>query len=241
MMADKKNTQRVRVLKEGMKRLTRLLEAENASLQSLMKTEARNSGGNISTGLGSFLSDGVAIAPKPTVSYEDFAKGVWTGIDDTDGANSIVVEFAPADRGTAGNDDLAPYAPRLGIHPVITSAQSPKWVTLETMVDKTSISVGATLRLDIVTDFHFPEPRQATHINTAKMTLRCQKNDGTYDDIEFGSFPVTTVPMAHTLSNPYVKIDATTLAHCAKMVLIFFLPNHGLYTFNLYGFSVGTE
>ena len=87
-------------------------------------------------------------------------------------------------------------------------------------------------------NFKFDDPRQVMHTNTIKITLRRTRKDGIRTDNDLGFFPVTTMPMAHSL---IAKVEASHSAHeeaGERTSLIFWLPVHGAYVFNLYGFSM---
>lgn len=227
---------RKQILQDGVKRLTRLLEAEQASAYA---QEFRQPVAHIHTGLTALMASGEAISPRVVKPYQEFSKGVSAGYEDHGGKNWAVLDFAPADREDASSGDLEPCAPRFGVHPVF-SEESTRWMTLEVNVEKGRLEDVSNLKFSLLGEFSFVEPYQSLHTNVIKLFMRGNKKDGTYEDIEIGFFPITTIPMAHTLLLKREKLE-DWLNSMPDVKLIFWLPNYGRYRFNLYGCSLEVE
>ncbi len=232
------NSKRVQILEEGIERLSRLLEAEKFTFQFTRLPSQNKKLRKISNGISQLLSKEEIIAPMIAPAYSDFSDGVWIGIGGNLEESWAVVEFQPrrANRDDIGKEDFS--AAMLIIHPVFAGANTPEWLTLETIINHRSVVAETELQFEVLSSFIFPEPRKALHINTVRLTLRCQNVDGSFMDFDVGFIPVTSVPMLHTIINKNLTISTEQLNQTIKMSLIFWLPTHGLYTFNLFSFSV---
>jgi hypothetical protein len=228
---------RKQILQDGVKRLTRLLEAEQASAYA---QEFRQPVAHIHTGLTALMASDEAISPRVVEPYQEFAKGVSAGYEDHGGKNWAVLDLAPADREDASSGDLELCAPRIGVHPVFSEGESTRWMTLEVNVEKGRLEDVSSLKFSLLGEFSFVEPYQSLHTNVIKLVMRGNKVDGTYEDIEIGFFPITTIPMAHTLFLKREKLQ-DWLNSMSNVKLIFWLPNYGRYRFNLYGCSLEVE
>jgi hypothetical protein len=219
------------------KRLTRLLEAERASAHA---QELKQPVVHIHTGLAALMVSDEAISPRAVKPYQDFSKGVRVGYEDHGGNVWAVIDFEPADREDASVDDPELRAPRIGVHPVFSEGEIGRWMTLEVDVEKDTLKDISNLKISLLGEFCFFEPYQSLHTNVIKVTMRGEKEDGNYEDVDIGFFPVTTIPMAHTFFCDIEKIE-DRLASMSTFRLIFWLPPYGRYRFNIYRFLLGVE
>ncbi len=226
------------VLETGIARLRRLLEAENAADATVRPRMALPPAVAVRTGLGELLAGNQEIPPRTIEPYECLCEGVWVGHDDRQGAAWVVAGFTPGCGASAPDADFPQTAPLLAIHPVVTGTQLPAWITLETQVDGTHIKPDTTVRIDVVADFTFDSPHGSSHTNTVTALLRCDTRDGGRHDVCVTHFPVTTVPMLHTLTCPTETWQHLIQDGAAEFVLMFFLPTRGNFRFNIYDLAV---
>lgn len=229
---------RTQILEDGIKRLTRLLEAERASshAQKLKIPVA-----HIHTGLTALMVSDEAISPSVFKPYQELSKGVKAGYEDHGGKNWVVLDYEPADPEAASSGDLEIRAPRLGVHPVFSDGASTKWMTLEVDVEKGGLEDVCNLKISLLGEFSFAEPYQSLHTNVVKVTFRGDQKESSYEELDIGFFPVTTIPMTHTLFCDDGKKINRFLASSSSLRVIIWLPTYGRYRFNLYDLSLGVE
>jgi len=218
--------------------LHRLLEAENASTQGCDPTDTDGFASTVETGFDRLFSSSESISPKAVEPYSDFSSKVWAGFEALGGACWVVMAFEPANKTETNCRDINSKAPKLTFHPVVTGGQLPKWITVEGNVEKGSLEGSPTLTLKLLSHFIFSEPRQSGHVNGIAAILRSIFENGKYEDIPLGYFPITTVPMLHTQS---IHIDSRAeelIRQSSSLRLILFLPAEGGYVFDLFGLSL---
>jgi len=226
------------ILEVGIDRLSRLLEAERASAHARKPIPPIE---QVGTGIHALLESDKAIAPKKVSPYEEFSPGLKVGYEDCGGKVWTVVDFEPSKLEERQNGDPSIRAPRLGVHPVFSGSKNCGWMTLESRVDKGQIKNTTKLGLRLVAEFSFGTPGQELHTNSVKASLRCDKPDRSYEDIDLGFFPITTVPTCHTFVCQSNSLNEAWLASFSSLRLILWLPNYGSYRFNLYGLSLEAE
>ena len=220
---------RISSLRQGLQRMQALLGAENAATATTGTVTAQGH-----TALEGLLAQKTAIAPRTVKPYEEIAPGVTMGYNDKDNGCWVVADFAPAVPAAPGT---ARQGARLGLHPVFAAEKATRRVTLETTLAKGAFTPGAQIKVDILSHFEFIDPRQALHINSLKMALRCTFEDQPHEDAQLGFFPITTVPSMHTVASRVEKFTAEKLAASTAVKLVIWLPIQGNYRFNLYHFA----
>lgn len=229
------------VLETGISRLQRLLEAETAKAALLQPHMATANSHVVRTGLGDLLAGRQAISPRTIEPYEPLGDGAWVGHEDMKGKAWVVATFTPGSGVGVPDADVPETGSLLAIHPVVTGSQLPSWMTLETQVDGTHILPGKHVRIDVLADFTFDGLQEASHTNSVTALLRCDTSDGGKHDVFVTHFPVTTVPMLHTLTCSTDEWSHLIADRSAEFVLIFFLPTCGNFRFNLYNLAVECE
>lgn len=231
---------RAHTLQKGIDRLVSLLEAENAAMRETTFLRADVTDSGVKSGLNHLLSTKEMISPKVANPYAPFFEDVWVGYEKLATHDDwVVIGFEPAGESAILDGPVTRHAPRLFVHPVFPTGGTSRWVTLETRIYKLPATPEAKLSLGLVANFKFDDPQQTMHTNTIKVALRRTQKDGTWSDSDLGFFPVTTVPMAHSLIAKVEALDSPLEEAEARASLIFWLPVHGSYVFNLFGFSMG--
>ena len=233
-----KLTSRKDVLREGIQRLHQLLAAENACHPGAEPLTSAGAAAALPNGFSRLFAGQKSIPSKAVEPYVDFSNGVWAGFEALDGACWVVMAFEPAHTVTTSDLDHTSKSPRLIVHPVVTGAQPPRWVTVESDVDKKPIKTGSTLTIRLLSNFVFPDSRSPGHANTVRAALRCGFKNGHYEDIDVGHIPVTTAVMHHAQSASLDDSLAQSIRQAASLRLILFLPPHGGYVFNLFDLSL---
>ncbi|WP_157933018.1 hypothetical protein [Roseovarius salinarum] len=234
----KEVSSRKRILADGVKRLTRLLEAERASSCA---QDFKQPDSSIYTELNALMASNEAISPRVVKPHQEFTKGVQAGYESHGGKNWAVLDFEPAGKETAGSGDLEIRSPRFGVHPVFADGANTRWMTIEVDLEEDALKDVNNLRISLLGEFSFVEPHQSLHTNVVKVTLRGAQKRGGHEDLKIGFFPVTTIPMAHTLFYDDDKKLESLLASSSSLKVLIWLPTYGSYRFNLYGFSLGAE
>lgn len=229
---------RKEVLEKGIERLRKLLEAEVMAGKSLLPKSPHGAARSVSSSLAALLASKERLTPKNRAPYEQFFKGVCVGLDHVGKHNWVTAGFDPAGEVARAGDPALHHAPRLSVHPVFVGADRSRWVTLETRVDKPHGAAATELGVHVVARFHFADPQQAAHINTVGVTLRCEQTDGTFEDSEMAFFPITTVPMGHAIAIKIAALKEAIKTDGATLRLIFWLPTHGAYSFELFDIAM---
>jgi hypothetical protein len=233
-----KSMSRKRVLKEGIQRLQRLLEAENALAQAYEPPATAKTSATVETGFDLLFSSSKSISPQAVKPYKDFSSGVWAGIQALGGACWMVIGFEPANESETDRSDFSSKAPRLTVHPVITGEKLPRWVSVQGVVDKQSLKGISRLTLRLLSSFVLLELNQSWNSNTILAKIRCDSETKEWEDIDIGHIPVTTAPMLHEKSIS-IELQAEKLIDkSSSLRLILFLPTQGGYVFNLYWLSL---
>lgn len=93
-------------MKEGIQRLHRLLEAENASTEGYEPLDTDGAAQTFETGFGRLFSSRESISPKVVKPYSEFLSGLWAGFEALDDACWVVMGFEPANTTESNSRDI---------------------------------------------------------------------------------------------------------------------------------------
>jgi len=226
---------RPQILQSSIKHLTRLLEAELATLPT---DKHRSSDALLDTGMTTLMARNTALPSRKFAPYEHISKGVAVGYEDNNDSIWVVVDFEPADSIDVGAEMTPRRAPRLRLHPVFSSQIASRWMTMEVDLHDFVLQDVDALTVSLLSNFDFKRKNQALHTNVVGALLRAIKVAGDYEDLELGYFPITTMPLLHKLIVTSDRFDLKRMGGEVQYRLILFLPTFGDYTFNLYDLSI---
>ena len=231
---------RAHILEEGVKRLTLLLEAERASFKQ-HDWEPTPTERKVTSGLDALLNSEEAITPTVVRPYQEVSDGVKVSYEEHGGSNWAVFDFEPSNTREANSTGTVAHSPRIGLHPVFSGRDVSRWMAIETNINRGAIGEFAALRVKLMSEFLFFEPKQAPNINVVRVKLRGDKPDGTFEEFDLGFAPVTSIPTFHTFVFENEKLNKDWLGSFKGVRVLIFLPNFGSYKFNLYAFSLEIE
>lgn len=223
------------ILQNSIRHLNQLLEAELATIAADARAPTDES---INSGWTALMAHDTALPPRIVMPYEQFFEGVSVGYERDDDSVWVVVDFEPAAVTDVGVKATQRRAPKLRVHPVYWKEFACSWMSLEVSLHDLNLQDANTMRVSLLSNFDFKSENQALHTNVARMILRADKADGSYEDLNIGFFPITTMPLSHMLILNSDRLDLQRMDAAVKYRVIIFLPIFGDYTFNLYDLLV---
>jgi hypothetical protein len=220
----------------GLERMVRTLKAETAAQLAEFAPDAPAGMADVPTGLSALLAEGAAFAPVAVTPYQPVAPGVWFGIDPEVGGASLAATLKAAHVALpqAGTVRTA----RLSANPTFPLVEKPRWVTLETAVDRAALAAAGALDIALVASLEIGPGNRAAIPPHYAVTLRVAREGGTVEDHLDHKVPVTTMPMEHALRVAPETLSKMDIANAESVTLIFVLPLCGTYTFHLDWLSV---